>query len=163
MANPEQDKLTVAKGIQRLRYATAERAYLGEPLGGGQFLFDSVRTGRTRARIIRGSDEAIVALVDVINHKIPRRPDIRVLIDLNRNGEWEVIDVDSTYAMESAGVIAEGIGVGPHTHRIGFGLEDAVESRRLEPGLVVVSEGMLVYVYPFYYTFARPSIGEVVQ
>lgn len=136
--------------VRSMQMARIERGYLGEPVGPGQYRFDSIKPGRMKARI-RKSDNTI-AVIDVVNHRVPRNPTIEILLDQNIDGEWEVIGVAGNRAMQNAGEYGgQYMGVGPHSHRIGFGLEDLTEARRIEPGLVTVATGMSVFVYPFDY------------
>ncbi len=82
----------IAQGVRQLQYQTIERAFLGQPLGAGRYRFDGLRPGRTRARLVRGHQDVVVAIIDVINHQVPRNPKLRVLIDKNVDGEWQVLE-----------------------------------------------------------------------
>lgn len=116
-------------------YASMERGYLGEPIGGGQFKFHSdTKKGRHRVRLMK--NDLVYAVVDAINFNVPLDPRIRILVDKNADGEYEVFGPDPRWVVENLDRLP-GVGVGPHSHRLGFGLVDMVESARFEPGLVV--------------------------
>ncbi len=144
----------IGEGTRRAQGASQQRGFLGEPLGNGQFDFEGLKPGRMLARLVQGPDDTVTGIVEVINERVARNPAIRIILDKNKDGEWFVVGRDHNYSMESTGDNPGLLtGVGPHSHRIGFGLEDLVEFRRFEPGLVHVDTnlGLLVFVEAFPY------------
>jgi hypothetical protein len=102
-------------------------------------------------RIIQ--NQKIVTILDALNNGVPLDPRIYVIVEKNAAGEY-VAHRDPTMMVSSMAGQPDNA-VAPHTHRIGHGLEDMVEARRIEPGLVVVHDGtMLVKIYPFEYRHA---------
>jgi hypothetical protein len=129
---------------------TYEYGYLGEPIGGGAFKFRSTtKHGRHRVRLMK--NDQVYAIVDAINFTVPLNPEIKIKLRINETGEYQVEGPDAQWVADSL-VGLPGVGVGPHSHRLGFGLEDFVEQQRFEPGLVVYdSPSLNVRVYPFFH------------
>lgn len=143
----ELQQLMVA-AMQRGQDHRTRRGYLGEPLGEGRYRFESAQPRRVRVRLLHG--ETLTGVVDARNEAVPLNPHIRVVLRRDAAGEWVVIGPDPTH---EAAALASGMGAGPHSHRIGFGLEDRVEARRLEPGLVTADGGLWVRAQPFTYRY----------
>jgi hypothetical protein len=97
-------------------------------------------------RILQGGTTTITT---AINNAVGLNP-VHVILDKNRDGNLYIVGLDNTkVTVAQGGASLPGLGVGPHSHRIGYGLEDLVEQRRFEPGLVARNTGLIVTIYPF--------------
>jgi hypothetical protein len=135
--------------VRSAQYSDIQYGFIGEPIGNGAYRTRGAKAGYVRVRLVQ--NDIITSIIDAINFKAPIDPRIRVLVGKNKSGEYEVIDVDAQYIASQLGAIL-GAGVGPHTHRLGFGLEDYVEPRRLEMGLVrIYDQTLTVQVLPYSY------------
>jgi hypothetical protein len=96
----------------------------------------------------------------VINRRVANRPDLPVKLEVNEQGELEVAGIDLTRINEFLGNSPAPLSseVGPHSHRIGLGLEDKVEALRFEPGLLVISNGLTLTINEGSYVYGDNSI-----
>ncbi len=138
--------------VQQMNYDRLQRGYLGEPTGAGVYIFESKRrAGRYRVRLVLNG--MITSIVDAINDKVPLNPSIRLILDQNLDREWYIVDVDRSHLDAVGAADIPGMGVGIHSHRIGFGNIDIVEARRFEAGgwITVYDGSMTVQLWPFFY------------
>lgn len=147
----QRTKQSFIGAVNRAKHAETLYGQVGEPTGHGTYRLKSSKPGFIRVRIIQ--NQKIVTILDALNSGVPLDPRIYVIVEKNAAGEY-VARRDPT--MLGANLDGQpDNAVAPHTHRIGHGLEDMVEPRRIEPGLVVVDDGtMLVKIYPFEYRHA---------
>ncbi len=147
---PTDGKNIAANFVKKAYYKQVRRGYLGEPLGGGRYRFESARPNRVRVRIV--DNNTITGIVDAINNGVALNPNVKILLDKNEKGEWEVIGVDPEYL--DVYNSAPNLAIPPHTHAIGSGLEYPIESARLEMGLIRIDGSLIVEVNPFWYVNA---------
>jgi len=67
------------------------------------------------------------------------------------NGDLTATRIDHIRTVATMGPDFPSQPVAPHTHRIGFGLDDLVEELRFEPGLLYAGDDLEVRVLPFWY------------
>lgn len=103
-------------------------------------------------RVLRG--DVVVGDLETINVGVAKIPNTPVRIDDNEDGNPEIRGLNPKEAETFLGTNAPNLGVAPHTHEIGFGLDDPVSARRIKPGLVYRrpgDPGLTVYIAPFNY------------
>lgn len=127
-----------------------EWGYPGRPTGDGTYEFEV--PGRANfwfVRIFRGST---VTVDQAVNFGVARDPNLPVLVGRDPNGERYIQGVMPSIAAQAlVGKAAQA--APPHTHAIGSGLEETVESLRLEPGLVTPAGGTTVRIKSFDYLY----------
>ena len=134
-------------------YAQHERGRLGRLRSDGSFVIDVPgKPGYVYVRIFRGADQT---LTEAIYASVPKVGNYPIILGLTSSGERIIIGGDADVAipfLSGAGTVLQG-DVGPHSHRLGLGYDDMVEGLRMEPGVVLPTDGtsMYVTVYPFFY------------
>jgi hypothetical protein len=123
--------------------------YLGRHDGDEAYTFDVPgRTGWTYVRIEQG-DTLTLDIAILGGHA--KDPFPRVGIDLDPFGRKKIVGAD---AGEYNDYDPGGPGSVPwHSHRLGTGLDDFVEGKRFEPGMVRNYSGLVVYISPFWYEY----------
>lgn len=93
--------------------------------------------------------------IKAINAGVPATFDYPCILERNRDNDWVAMMGDGARAAIFTGSSSGGIGIGPHSHRLGFGLEDYVEALRIEEGLVHPTDpaSLSVFIEPFPYTY----------
>jgi hypothetical protein len=124
-------------------------ATLGKAEGSGQYTLE-VDGKHPAWNYVTLSDRTIAQAINVSAGRLPRMP---VWLDRDPAGVLYVVGVNLTQALQFLGDQAPSMGVGQHSHEIGFGYDDPVSTRRISVGLVQVSSGMTVYVRPFLYEY----------
>lgn len=151
MISQDEMKRIASRFVKTMYFAEAKRGYLGEPMPDGTYRFRSpTNSAMWRVRIVAGDSDEATSIVDAVNMNVGENPYLRVVIDRNVNGQWEVVGVDPLWLATQIQQPV-GAGVGPHSHRFGFGLEDLVEDLRFEPGAPYYHAGTTIGVFPFFY------------
>lgn len=124
-------------------------ATLGKAEGSGQYSIEV--PGKSPSwNYVTLSDQTIA---QAINVSVGRRPRLPVWLDKDPGGTLYVVGVNLIQALQFLGDEAPSLGVGQHSHEIGYGYDDPVSTRRITSGLVQVYSGMTVYVRPFLYEY----------
>jgi hypothetical protein len=144
-----------ARAVKKSVESSRLRGHLGlpDPDNEGQYFFEVENYPEYYhyVRVVQGSETTVIA---AINLTVGRIPDQAVIVDRTQTGEHVVVGLDEESLGDFAGSAAPYVGgAGIHTHRIGFGNEDMVEGRRLEPGLVHADDALTVYIEPFHYVW----------
>lgn len=109
--------------------------------------------GWVYVRLVQGG---VVTETIARNSRVPRLADLPVRLDRTPGGDLYIIGGDLDEQSSFTGDIPINLDSPPHTHRLGFGMEDVVEGRRIQPGLVHAFTvlgvyGLEVYIEPFHY------------
>jgi hypothetical protein len=105
-----------------------------------------IETGDGRVWITLDDGTAIEA----VNNAVARLPGLKIIAKPNRDGDMEIIGVQSAITQQSTGQSnVPAIQAPPHRHFLGSGNEDPVESRRFMPGLLHAFSGLTVYIESF--------------
>jgi hypothetical protein len=138
--------------VRRMIHTGRIQARLGLPEEDGTFTFDVPdRPNRVYVQILEGDSTSIA---EAINSNVARLPNLPVTLDHNESGELYIVSTNDTDLQAFAGdVPIPNMSVGPHTHALGFGLDDPVDARRTLAGLVFVGSGMIVQIKQFLYEY----------
>lgn len=130
----------------KTRYANEEAGTVGKPNG------TVLITGKPNLIWVT---TARGATVKAINQGVPETAGYPCILERNRDNDWVATKGDGQRAVNFAGSGGGTGAVGPHSHRLGFGLENYVEALRLEEGLVHPTNpvSLSVYIEPFPYTY----------
>lgn len=105
-----------------------------------------IETGDGRVWVTLDDGTAIRA----VNNTVARIPGLKIIVKPNRDGEMEIVGVQSAITQQSTGQSnVPAIQAPPHRHFIGSGNEDPVESRRFMPGLLHAFSGLTLYIESF--------------
>jgi hypothetical protein len=89
-------------------------------------------------------------VIRAVNNAVARLPGLKIIVKPNRDGEMEIIGVQSAITQQSTGQSnVPAVQAPPHRHFIGSGNEDPVEDRRFMPGLLHASSGLTLYIESF--------------
>lgn len=145
MAIQDELKKAVGTAIHTIAEQNQIKALIGIPDGDGTYtLQDEVNPHRVWVTTEVGT------FLEVANKGAALIAGLPVILEVI-NGDLTIIGVDHARA---AAVLGSGFplqAVAPHTHRIGYGLDDLVEEKRFEPGLLYAGDDLDVRVLPFWY------------
>lgn len=135
--------------IRRALRMDEERGVLGM-LSGSVWVIDAPAAGRVYVTVQRGGS---LTVLQARNTRVQSIGGLPVVVRPGDDGVMEIVGLDGAVAEQFAGAGAPIGDVGPHSHRLGYGLEDLVESKRFEPGLVSPynTSSLVVYIDPFFY------------
>lgn len=89
-----------------------------------------------------------VTTVIALNTLVSPAYNLPVMLKRTPAGDYQVIGPDANRIATWTSTNITGIGVGPHSHRIGSPLFEMTEGRRVEPGFVGVGTGLIVTILP---------------
>ena len=140
------------QAVWRAFWAMFRPARIGKKVSASQVVIDANRAGRIWVTEL-GDDNSPTTVTEAINMGAPEIPWWPVLLVTGRDGETYVWGSDLSRAAEHLGTKRRVGNVGPHSHRIGFGLVDYVEALRFETGLIHPETGddLTVEAEPFPY------------
>lgn len=148
MSKPVQAAIT---GRARREERRGEKKGILGKLASGRRIIDTGRPGYDWITLDDGT------IHQAINLKVSHLGgnEVRIVAKPNREGDYEVIGLDTGRALDSLGDAATTAATSPHTHNVAnTALYDPVSTRRLLAGLVYHQSGddpLLIRLYPFSY------------
>lgn len=145
MAIKDELKQAFGKAAYRIAEEGKIKAVVGTPNGDGTYtITPSERKHRTWVTTEVGTFLEVANLGAALIAGLP------VIIE-RVNGDLAITGIDHPRAVATMGENYLLQGVAPHTHRVGYGLDDYVEEKRFEPGLLYAGDDLEVRVLPFWY------------
>lgn len=121
------------QAVQKAQYASLRPGLTGKVENGAYVV---PVPGRAQYIYVRTFQDGKTAVEEVLNLRVANKENIPVWVGKAPGGETIIMDVQQEETAAWAGSGAPGLAVGPHTHELGFGLDDPVSGRRISPLLV---------------------------